>query len=422
MTRRRVTADVLRTVRFWGAVGLAIALAASAITLEDGGTVLVVAALVGLFALILVLRLRPPGLADGLRLVGAARIALLVALAGALLALGWSRIGEQRVRGATLCAGQSLQLGTWNLGLKDIQPVAGPGYTALRAGLAARQGWGEKVALAPELREPMIPGLVTGEGVVARLPLGDLAVAVTRHDRVNDCVDLDARWRPLAGWAGGLLLLAALAAGLLALAAAQSLVWRANARARIAMRREDRPLPGAAPPKASAMRRRAGVAGLAALTAAGLVGLYLARQPAPVSAPVYEGGAALVDARRSLVEGPADRNRWIVIADAMARRGHYSDAAEVLQGAVASDPRDAQGWLALGDALYGHAGGQLTPAADLAYRRADRAAAQTGATQLPVALAMLRSGRNELALHWLRSHQQVPPTLIEGTGGNRPTP
>jgi cytochrome c-type biogenesis protein CcmH len=84
----------------------------------------------------------------------------------------------------------------------------------------------------------------------------------------------------------------------------------------------------------------------------------------------------------------------------MARRGRYADAAEILLGAVKASPRGSEGWLALGDALYAHAGGVLTPAAALAYDRADRAGLASFAARPLAAEAMERSGRLELASQW----------------------
>jgi cytochrome c-type biogenesis protein CcmH len=68
---------------------------------------------------------------------------------------------------------------------------------------------------------------------------------------------------------------------------------------------------------------------------------------------------------------------------------------------AATAPRSAMAWLAMGDALYAHAGGRLSRAAMLAYDRADAAAAAAGAEPpLLVGTAMERSGRTDLAAQW----------------------
>ena len=83
----------------------------------------------------------------------------------------------------------------------------------------------------------------------------------------------------------------------------------------------------------------------------------------------------MIAARQSLFGGPHADNRWLVIADALARHGQFGEAAQVLKGAVDKEPHNAEAWLALGDALYGHAGGEMVAAAELAYDRADQTAA-----------------------------------------------
>jgi cytochrome c-type biogenesis protein CcmH len=104
--------------------------------------------------------------------------------------------------------------------------------------------------------------------------------------------------------------------------------------------------------------------------------------------------ALLVETRQALAGGGAvSANRWIVIADALVRNGRFGDAAEILRGAVAENPRDADAWLALGNALVGHAAGQLTPAAIMAYDRAQAAAPAAPGPRFFRGLALIGMGR-----------------------------
>jgi cytochrome c-type biogenesis protein CcmH len=104
--------------------------------------------------------------------------------------------------------------------------------------------------------------------------------------------------------------------------------------------------------------------------------------------------ALLVETRQALAGGGAvSANRWIVIADALVRNGRFGDAAEILRGAVAENPRDADAWLALGNALVGHADGQLTPAAIMAYDRAQAAAPDAPGPRFFRGLALIGAGR-----------------------------
>jgi cytochrome c-type biogenesis protein CcmH len=117
-------------------------------------------------------------------------------------------------------------------------------------------------------------------------------------------------------------------------------------------------------------------------------------------APAGEGAAAI--AARQALSNPAapgmdGGNHWLITADAMLRHGQFADAANLLRGAVEANPRDSDAWLGIGNALMGHAQGQLSPAALLAYGRA--AAADPAAPGPPffLGLAYARQGRFDLA-------------------------
>lgn len=103
---------------------------------------------------------------------------------------------------------------------------------------------------------------------------------------------------------------------------------------------------------------------------------------------------ALVEARKALNgDGKPLGNNWVVVADALARHGQYADAAGVLRGAIDKDPKDADAWLALANALVGHAEGTLSPAALYAYRHAADAAPSHPGPPFFLGLALAQSGR-----------------------------
>lgn len=145
---------------------------------------------------------------------------------------------------------------------------------------------------------------------------------------------------------------------------------------------------------------RSGWAILATALVLGLAGYASQASPDTPAAPAAGGtqGEApawsVVDDRKLMV-GQAERSNSdkLLVADAFARRGRYADAAVILRGAVADDPRDGEAWLALGNALVEHADGALTPPALLAYRRA--IAADPGGTGPGYFLgfALIRQGR-----------------------------
>ena len=132
----------------------------------------------------------------------------------------------------------------------------------------------------------------------------------------------------------------------------------------------------------------------------GLAGYALQGSPAQPGAPKAPAaqnkgnGQALVAARQQLrASGAQGTSSWLVIGDAMARNGQYADAASVLLGAVEKNPQDAEGWLALGNALVGHSEGALTPAALYAYQRAATADPAHPGPPFFLGLALAQSGR-----------------------------
>ena len=145
---------------------------------------------------------------------------------------------------------------------------------------------------------------------------------------------------------------------------------------------------------------RAGWEAIGAALLLGIAGYGLQGSPGMPGAPktavetISGDPQALVAARKSLDGKPvASGNNWVVVADALARHGQYADAAGVLRGAVDKDPKDADAWLALANALVGHAEGQLSPAALYAYRSAAIAAPSHPGPPFFLGLAMAQSGR-----------------------------
>lgn len=62
--------------------------------------------------------------------------------------------------------------------------------------------------------------------------------------------------------------------------------------------------------------------------------------------------------------------RWIALADALQRQGNVSDAARVLYGGTINYPESADMWVAYGSALASASGGKISPAAELAFKKA----------------------------------------------------
>ena len=132
------------------------------------------------------------------------------------------------------------------------------------------------------------------------------------------------------------------------------------------------------------------VFGLAGYAWQGSPGLPSA--PKPASPKASEEGAAMVEGRAALFDRTVQPPSYLVTSDAFARRGQFQDAAALLQKGLKENPRDTEGWLALGMALVGHADGFVTPAAVQAFGRAKAIDPRNPGAEYFLGAAYLRSG------------------------------
>ena len=132
-----------------------------------------------------------------------------------------------------------------------------------------------------------------------------------------------------------------------------------------------------------------GLAGYALQASPGLPGA-----PAPAARAPDEIDWAFVDARKEMVAGNRrSGSNQLIVADALARRGQYANAAAMLRDAVKQNPNDGEAWLALGNALVEHADGVLTQPALLAYRRAAELDPTAAGPGYFLGFALIRQGR-----------------------------
>ena len=85
--------------------------------------------------------------------------------------------------------------------------------------------------------------------------------------------------------------------------------------------------------------------------------------------------------------------RWLGMADSYQRGGDTRGAAQIIQSGLRNNPREADLWVGLGNALVLHADGLMTPAAELAFRRAERIAPGHPAPRFFYGLALAQGGR-----------------------------
>lgn len=155
---------------------------------------------------------------------------------------------------------------------------------------------------------------------------------------------------------------------------------------------------------------RRGWEAIGAALLVGIAGYAFQASPHQPGAPkeaaeeAAKSGAALVEARQQLAQAQASglgMNRWMVIGDALARNGQYGEAAGVILGAVEQDPKNSDAWLAMANALVGHAEGNATPAALYAYGRAAMADPAHPGPPFFLGLALAQSGKlNEARGLW----------------------
>jgi cytochrome c-type biogenesis protein CcmH len=141
--------------------------------------------------------------------------------------------------------------------------------------------------------------------------------------------------------------------------------------------------------------RGAVLQGCAAALLFGAAGYALQGRPGLSSAPAR--GAAttqalpLSDARHAFFGNFSSGESWLLMSEALARSGSSEDAVNILQNAVRRHPGDAQLWVGLGNALVEHGQG-LTPAAELAYRKAMELPSGAAGGGFFYGLARARSG------------------------------
>jgi cytochrome c-type biogenesis protein CcmH len=93
--------------------------------------------------------------------------------------------------------------------------------------------------------------------------------------------------------------------------------------------------------------------------------------------------------------GPTEH--WLIISESLASRGKTQEAAGVLQSAVREHPGDPSLWVGLGNALADHSN-SLTPASELAFKRAAELAPGHPAPRFFFGLALARSGDSKDAI------------------------
>jgi cytochrome c-type biogenesis protein CcmH len=155
----------------------------------------------------------------------------------------------------------------------------------------------------------------------------------------------------------------------------------------------------------------------------GAAGYALQGRPSLPSAPARGFTAdepiPLSDARHAFFGNFTGEESWLRMSEALARSGNTQDAVGILQNAVRRYPNNVQLWVGLGNALVDHSRG-LTPAAEMAYRRAIELSPEYPGARFFYGLALARSGDRQGAVAlWQQVLSEAPKDaswrpLVEG--------
>jgi cytochrome c-type biogenesis protein CcmH/NrfG len=142
---------------------------------------------------------------------------------------------------------------------------------------------------------------------------------------------------------------------------------------------------------------------LAAALLIALAGYAWQGRPALAGSPkapperVKQDESAFAETREGMLGRFDSASRWLTIADSYQRRGDTQSGAEILQSALRQAPRDADLWVGLGNALVVHSGGMMSPAAQLAFARAQRIAPDHPGPRFFYGLALAQGGNFDQA-------------------------
>jgi cytochrome c-type biogenesis protein CcmH len=144
---------------------------------------------------------------------------------------------------------------------------------------------------------------------------------------------------------------------------------------------------------------RAGAQLLAAALLLAMAGYAWQGRPglggSPTAAPENEAlpDSAFAKMRQDMLGRFDTADTWLTIAEGYQRRGDTRGAATLIRSALRAHPNNAVLWIGYGNALVIHAGGLITPAAQLAFERAAQLAPDHPAPRFFFGLALAQSGR-----------------------------
>ncbi|MEA3038527.1 MAG: hypothetical protein QOE79_1040 [Sphingomonadales bacterium] len=103
--------------------------------------------------------------------------------------------------------------------------------------------------------------------------------------------------------------------------------------------------------------------------------------------------SAFASMRRNMLGRFDSADQWLTMAESYSRDGDTRGAADIIRAGLKAHPDNAALWVGYGNALVIHAGGLMTPAAQLAFDRAAKLAPDHPGPKFFYGLSLAQSGR-----------------------------
>lgn len=133
-------------------------------------------------------------------------------------------------------------------------------------------------------------------------------------------------------------------------------------------------------------------------------------QPVKAVTEGVEIDPALVAQRKALTGQFGTEAQWLDYADTLERLGQTRLAVVAMQSGLRENPKSANLWVGLGNALVVHGGGMMSPSAEFAFQRAADLAPEHPGPPFFFGLALAQSGRFDDADRiWTALLARTPP-------------
>jgi cytochrome c-type biogenesis protein CcmH/NrfG len=129
--------------------------------------------------------------------------------------------------------------------------------------------------------------------------------------------------------------------------------------------------------------------------------------PPPVSKALPDSEFA--QTREAMLGQFDSASAWLNMAESYQRDGDTRGGANIIESALRKTPNDPDLWVGLGNALVIHAGGMMTPSAELAFQRAAKIAPQHPGPKFFFGLALAQGGKFEEAERLWRNLLETAP-------------